>query len=35
MLAVSDVLFASLSRPGCADRSLVTMHVSIVSSGPS
>lgn len=30
-----SALFASLSRPGCADRSLVTMHVSTVSSGPS
>jgi Domain of unknown function (DUF4232) len=29
-----SALFAPLSRPGCADRSLVTMHVSTVSSGP-
>ncbi len=27
-------LFARLSRQGCADRSLVTMHVTTVSSGP-
>jgi len=27
-------LFAPLSRQGCADRSLVTMHVSTVTSGP-
>ncbi|HEY6279293.1 MAG TPA: DUF4232 domain-containing protein [Streptosporangiaceae bacterium] len=29
-----SALFAPLSRPGCADRSLVTMHVTTVSSGP-
>ena len=29
-----SALFASLSRQGCADRSLVTMRVSTVSSGP-
>ena len=29
-----SALFASLSRPGCADKSLVTMNVSTVSSGP-
>ena len=27
-------LFAALSRQGCADRSLVTMHVDTVTSGP-
>ena len=27
-------LFGSLSLPGCADKSLVTMNVSTVSSGP-
>ncbi len=29
-----SALFAQLSRQGCADRSLVTMHVDTVSSGP-
>ncbi len=29
-----SALFASLSRQGCADKSLVTMHISTVSSGP-
>jgi hypothetical protein len=29
-----SALFARLSRPGCADRSLVTMGVTTVSSGP-
>ena len=29
-----SALFAQLSRQGCADQSLVTMHVSTVSSGP-
>jgi len=29
-----SALFAHLSRQGCADQSLVTMHVSTVSSGP-
>lgn len=29
-----SALFAPLSRPGCADRSLVTMYVSTASSGP-
>ena len=27
-------LFAPLSRPGCADKSLVTMDVTTVTSGP-
>jgi Domain of unknown function (DUF4232) len=29
-----SALFAQLSRQGCADKSLVTMHVNTVSSGP-
>ena len=29
-----SALFAALSRQGCADKSLVTMHISTVSSGP-
>ncbi len=29
-----SALFAPLSRPGCADKSLVTMGVTIVTSGP-
>lgn len=29
-----SALFAPLSRQGCNDRSLVTMHVSTVTSGP-
>jgi hypothetical protein len=29
-----SALFARLRRQGCADRSLVTMHVNTVSSGP-
>jgi hypothetical protein len=29
-----SALFARLSRPGCADQSLVTMHVNTVTSGP-
>jgi len=30
----SSALFAQLSRQGCAEQSLVTMHVNTVSSGP-